>query len=60
MPKDRHKLRPSPTILDENVGAQFIEPVSAGSMNRTPTGQAVGAALMTPDNAGSIYGSRRL
>jgi hypothetical protein len=44
MPKDRHRLRPSPTILDENVGAQFIEPVSAGSMNRTPTGQAVGAA----------------
>ena len=36
---------PSPTILDENVGAQFIEPVSAGSMNRTPTGQVVGAAL---------------
>ena len=35
-PMGRHRVRP---LLDENVGAQFIESVSAGSMNRTPTGR---------------------
>jgi len=44
MPKDRQELRPSSTVLDEIVGAQFIEPVFAGLINQTPTGQSVGTA----------------
>jgi len=35
IPKNRHKLRRSPTILDENVGAQFIEPVSTNGTKKT-------------------------